>query len=76
VIASDLGGPTDFIRHGENGLLFRCGSPEALVEAIDAVVEGRFMLPSPKRVHERSPLRSFKAYGDELERHLSEAATT
>jgi glycosyltransferase involved in cell wall biosynthesis len=75
VIASDLGGPTDFIRHGENGLLFRCGSPEALVEAIDAVVEGRFMLPSPKGVHERSPLRSFKAYGDELERHLSEAAT-
>ena len=74
VIASDLGGPTDFIRHGENGLRFRCGSPEAMIEAIETVVEGRFQLPSPKDVHERSPLRSFRAYADELERHLTEAA--
>ncbi len=76
VIASDLGGPTDFIRHGENGLLFRCASPEALVEAIDAVVGGRFPLPSPRAVHDRSPLRSFEAYGNDLEHHLLEAAAT
>ncbi len=72
VIASDLGGPTDFVRHGENGLRFRCGSVDALVEAIEAVVDGRFQLPSPRRVHERSPLRSFEAYGDDLERRLQD----
>lgn len=75
VIASDLGGPTDFIRHGENGLLFRCGSPAAIIEAVDSVLEGRFPLPSPRDVHARSPLRSFEAYGDDLERHLLEASS-
>jgi len=39
VIASNLGGMADFVRHGENGLLFRAGDAEDLARQIAWVVE-------------------------------------
>lgn len=73
VIASNLGGPTDFITHGRNGLLHTAGSAPALVEAVASAVEGRFSLPSPREVHAMSPLVGFASYADAVERELRAA---
>ncbi|MCX5689082.1 MAG: glycosyltransferase [Planctomycetota bacterium] len=67
VIASDLGGPTDFVQHRSNGLLFRAGDADALVRAIADVVSGEFALPSIREVHERSQLVNFAAYANAAE---------
>jgi glycosyltransferase involved in cell wall biosynthesis len=73
VIASNLGGPTDFIEHGRNGLLYAAASVPALVEAIASVVDGRFAIPSPREVHAMSPLVSFASFVDAVERELRAA---
>jgi glycosyltransferase involved in cell wall biosynthesis len=39
VIASNLGGMADFVRHGENGLLFKAGDADDLASQIDWLVE-------------------------------------
>jgi len=67
VIASRLGGPTDFITHGENGLLFPSAHAPALAAAFGTVLAGDWTLPSPRRIHELSMLRTFKDYVDDLE---------
>jgi glycogen(starch) synthase len=39
VIASDVGGHRELIRHGDTGLLFRAGDHAALAEAVFAVID-------------------------------------
>lgn len=46
VIASNLGGLADVIRHGENGLLFEAGNVGQLQAAIDALLNDEALLPS------------------------------
>ncbi len=41
LVASDVGGHQELIRHGETGWLFRAGSAEALADAIDALLARR-----------------------------------
>ncbi len=66
VIASDLGGPTDFVKHGENGWLFRAGDADSLAEAIRGLVRGERRVPSASEVHRKSSLRSFGEFVDEM----------
>lgn len=75
VIASRLGGPPEWVREpGEdgpgslgNGLMFPGGDPEALAACIGRIIEGRVILPSPKEIHEVSPLWSYPAHVREVE---------
>jgi PEP-CTERM/exosortase A-associated glycosyltransferase len=39
VVASDVGGHRELIRHGETGLLFRAGDPEALAATVLEILE-------------------------------------
>ncbi len=39
VVASDVGGHQEIIRHGETGLLFRAGNPESLAAAVLELLE-------------------------------------
>jgi len=67
IIASDLGGPTDWVEPGRNGLLFRAGDCDALAGCIGRVVRGEVRLPSPKEIHAASRLRRFEEYVAEVE---------
>ncbi len=62
VIGSRLGGPTDFINEPRNGVLVPAGSPQALAEAIVALVRGQVRIPSAAEVREASRLRTFQEY--------------
>jgi len=66
VIASNLGGPPEWIVHREglcNGLLFPAGDAAALAGRIADLVQGRQPLPSPRWVHEATPhLTSYPAH--------------
>jgi glycosyltransferase involved in cell wall biosynthesis len=62
VIASRLGGPTDWIIEGKNGLMFAAGDVGQLAVAISRVVRGEVPLPSPREVHEASTLTSYEAH--------------
>lgn len=76
VIASRRGAVLDFVRDGENGLMFAAGDPAGLARAISRVVRGEVPLPAPRRIHEASPLRRFADYMDEMTRIYAEAAGT
>lgn len=41
VLASDVGGHRELVRHGQTGYLFRGGDPSALAAAVDAVLAAR-----------------------------------
>ncbi len=56
VICSRLGGPVEWVREPENGLLVPGGHPEALVDAITRLVRGDVTIPSPEEVHRATPL--------------------
>jgi phosphatidyl-myo-inositol dimannoside synthase len=45
LVASDVGGHKELIRHGETGWLFRAGSAEALTDAIDQLLARREQWP-------------------------------
>ncbi|MHB1200800.1 MAG: TIGR04063 family PEP-CTERM/XrtA system glycosyltransferase [Polaromonas sp.] len=45
LVASDVGGHRELIRHGETGFLFRAGDADALEKAIDNVLAQRAMWP-------------------------------
>jgi glycosyltransferase involved in cell wall biosynthesis len=80
LIASDLGATSEWVRHGENGLLFPAGDSAALALRIESIVRGSTPLPSAQRIHELSPVRTFAEYADEVEQTLlgaiSHAAAT
>jgi len=67
VIASQLGGPTDWIHPPRNGLLFPAGDCHALVSAITSLIRGLVYVPSPKAIHEASTLESFTSYSRHIE---------
>lgn len=45
VVASDVGGHRELIRHGETGMLFRAGSPPALARALLELLDRREQWP-------------------------------
>jgi PEP-CTERM/exosortase A-associated glycosyltransferase len=49
LVASDVGGHKELIRHGETGWLFKAGSTEALVGAIDELLARREQWPVLRR---------------------------
>jgi PEP-CTERM/exosortase A-associated glycosyltransferase len=49
LVASDVGGHRELIRHGETGWLFKAGSSDALAEAIDQLLERRGHWPELRR---------------------------
>jgi glycosyltransferase involved in cell wall biosynthesis len=59
VIASRLGGPTDWIVEPKNGLMFAAGNVGALAAAISRVVRGEVAVPSPRDVHAASTLTAY-----------------
>lgn len=68
VICSRLGGPVEWVHPPANGLLVPGGQPEALARAIADLVEGRVAIPSPRQVHESTPLlRSYPDHVHEVE---------
>lgn len=66
VIASRLGGGTDWIEEGRNGMLFRAGDVDALIECIRAIVDGSVPLPAAAEIHACSRLRSYPAYVEDV----------
>jgi glycosyltransferase involved in cell wall biosynthesis len=74
VISSRLGGPLEWLRPPENGLLIPGGHPHALAAAITDLVSGKVPIPSPREVHEATPiLRSWPAHVQEIESIYYEA---
>ncbi len=49
LVASDVGGHRELIRHGETGFLFRAGDPAALAAAIDDLLAKRPLWPQIRR---------------------------
>jgi phosphatidylinositol alpha-1,6-mannosyltransferase len=49
LVASDVGGHRELIRHGETGWLFAAGSTEALAKAIDELLGRREQWPGLRR---------------------------
>jgi PEP-CTERM/exosortase A-associated glycosyltransferase len=49
LVASDVGGHQELIRHGETGWLFKAGSAEALISAIDQLLSRRDQWPDLRR---------------------------
>lgn len=47
VLASASGGPSDLIRHGENGWLFPNGDAHALAALLESILDGKSMLDPP-----------------------------
>lgn len=70
VLASKLGGPTDFITPGKNGYLVASADPAALAQGIRAVLDGDAPLPSRKQVHAASSLVTFNSYVSSIEHYL------
>ncbi len=75
LIASRLGGGTDWIHEGRNGLLFRAGDVGGLIGRIDDLVSGRVTIPTPAEIHDSSTLRSYPEYVSEVSSMLETAAT-
>ena len=76
-VASDVGGHRELVRHGETGFLFRAGDPQALADAIDALLARRELWPQIRAQARRfvEVERTWKAsvarYGDVYARALN-----
>lgn len=49
LVASDVGGHKELIRHNETGMLFKAGSPEALAQAVLQMLDQRERWPQLRR---------------------------
>ena len=49
LVASDVGGHRELIRHGETGWLFKAGSAQALADAVTALLDNRERWPDLRR---------------------------
>lgn len=54
IVASNLGGPPDWITPPKNGLLFGAGRPDELASHLTSLVTGLVRIPSPREIHECS----------------------
>lgn len=81
VLASDVGGHRELIRHGENGLLFEADDAKALARAIDAAITRRGQWPALGRAardfveRERSWDRAAQGYLSAYSRALGRPVT-
>jgi len=75
IIASNLGGPPDWITPMKNGLLFAAGRSDELASHITSVVTGEVRVPSPREVHEASTLQSYPAHVTEVDGIYQELVT-
>jgi len=67
VIASNLGGPPDWIKPNVNGLLFTGGRPDELAAHITSIVVGDVRVTSPREIPEASVLQSYPAHVKEVD---------
>jgi glycosyltransferase involved in cell wall biosynthesis len=73
VVSPRLGGPPEWIRPPDNGLLYPAGDPGALADCITRLVRGDVAIPSPRELHEATPLRSYPEHVAEIEGIYREA---
>jgi glycosyltransferase involved in cell wall biosynthesis len=73
VITSDFGGMADFVRHGENGLLFRVGDAEDLAAKMGELVENPARLGSLREPV--IPMKSIAQDAEEMTRRYQELVT-
>jgi glycosyltransferase involved in cell wall biosynthesis len=66
VVATDLRGMSEFVRHGENGLLFRLEDARDLAQQLRRLGEEPGLLEELER--EIGPVKTVEEYADELER--------
>lgn len=80
LVASDVGGHKELIRHGETGWLFKAGSAQALSDTVDALLDRRECWPNLRRAgrefveRERSWSASVSRYRPVFERLAAGAA--
>jgi glycosyltransferase involved in cell wall biosynthesis len=68
VICSRLGGPVEWVRPPQNGLLVTGGRPDEPARAIAQLISGEVPLPSPREVHDATPiLQSWPGHVREVE---------
>jgi glycosyltransferase involved in cell wall biosynthesis len=68
VLCSRLGGPVEWVKPPLNGLLLAGGHADELAGAISRLVKGEVVIPSPREVHEATPiLRSYPDHVAEVE---------
>lgn len=68
VICSRLGGPPEWVVPPRNGLLFPGGHADELAACITRVATGEVVIPSPREVHEATPiLQSYPGHVAEIE---------
>jgi glycosyltransferase involved in cell wall biosynthesis len=73
VLCSRLGGPVEWV-NSTNGLMLAGGHPEHLAAAVTRLVKGEISLPTPREVHDASPiLRSYPDHIREVESIYREA---
>jgi glycosyltransferase involved in cell wall biosynthesis len=67
VICSRLGGPVEWVVPPKNGLLVAGGHADQLARAIEDLAEGRVTIPSPREIHEATPiLQSYPGHVQEV----------
>ena len=86
VIASDVGGHRELVRHGETGLLFPADDAKALARALDAAITRRAQWPTMghtarnfverERSWDRSAEAYLAAYSHALGRNVTATTTT
>jgi glycosyltransferase involved in cell wall biosynthesis len=70
LVASDVGGHRELIRHGETGWLFRAGDAAALAGAIAEVLQGRAAWPEIARAA-RNFVETERTWARSVERYAS-----
>lgn len=74
VVAPDIGGPRDLVRHGETGLLYTPGSRADLVSAVDALARNAECREAMgRRARDLVANRTWERIGDELIDHYDAA---
>lgn len=74
VVSSRLGGPVEWIHPPANGMLIPGGQPAHLAEAIGSLVSGEVAVPSPREIHEATPiLQSYPGHIAQVEGIYREA---
>lgn len=68
VVCSRLGGPVEWVKPPLNGLLVPGGHADDLAAAITRLVRGEVAIPSPREIHEATPiLQSYPAHIAEVQ---------